>query len=144
MKVYFYFVTLSALLVCMTVNTTGLKAQYIQDDEILTAGEMVIVSVPSADTLIVTYRPGSSISETETFPVAGGRFEWLPRQAGIASLSTPGGPSQTVSVRFSTFPFAGFIVLILAGGILFGGAILASISLFGKTSPELFASRPDT
>lgn len=121
-----------------------LKAQYLNTHEVLKAGQEVQLTIPGADTLLVTYRPGSNISETIRIPVEGKHFTWTPREAGIVALSTPDGPTQNVSVRFDAFPFPGFVILIAAGSILFGGALFASVKLFGKESAEQIAARPDT
>lgn len=118
--------------------------QYAQTDEIVTAGRPIKLNISQADTLFVTYRPGTSISETISIPVTGEIYEWTPRKAGIVALSTPGGITQNVSVRFNDFPVSGLIILLGAGIILFGGALLASIKLFGKETPEQVTARPDT
>lgn len=120
------------------------QAQYVDANEIFTAEQPVNISVPQADTLIITYRPGSNIAETQIAAVSGDTYVWTPKEAGLVSLATPGGPVQTISVSFAGFPVQGFIVLIIAGGILFGGATYASINLFGKASPEDLTDRPDT
>ncbi|HEX6981810.1 MAG TPA: hypothetical protein VF181_03530 [Balneolaceae bacterium] len=123
---------------------TSAKAQYVEANEIFTAGQAVNVSVPQADTLIITYRPGSNIAEVQKVAVSGNTYKWTPKEAGLVSLATPGGPAQTVSVSFGGFPVQGLIVLIIAGSILFGGALYASVNLFGKASPEAITDRPDT
>lgn len=110
------------------------------------AGQPVTISLPEgADTLIVTYRPNSAISTQEILPVSAGQAQWTPVQAGIVSLSSPGIGSQNVSVRFSRPPAGGILVLILAGTILFGGAIFAMWHLFLSTAPRTDPTRrPDT
>lgn len=120
------------------------NAQYITTGETLIAGTPVTISVPQADTLFLTYRPGSNIAEIETVLTKEATYEWTPREAGIIALSTPNGPTQTVSVRFRSLSYQGLIVFILAGGILFGGALFASFKLFGKKSSKTLTDRPDT
>lgn len=88
-------------------------------------GDPVLVAIPaSADTLLVTYRPGSRIPTTQAIPTGGaGSVRWVPTRPGLVHLSVPGGgPGHYVSVRFRSRPTAGLAVLILAGSILFGGA----------------------
>lgn len=137
----FFIMILSTLSI---IRAAPANAQYVQADKVLTAEQPVIISVPETDSLTITYRPGSNIAEEQKVAVIGKSYEWTPKEAGLVSLSTPGGPSQTVSVRFSSFPFPGLIVLIIAAGILFGGALYASVSLFGETSSEMITERPDT
>jgi hypothetical protein len=140
-----FFITFFLLLsFCSTFMVQQTKAQYVQKNVVFTVGQPITFSGVDADTLIVTYRPGSNISHAEYIPLTNGSYTWIPESAGIISLSTPGGPSQTISVRFETLPLSGLIMLIVAGSILFGGAIAASIRLFGKESPEMVARRTDT
>ena len=75
----------------------------------------------------VTYRPGSSVEETLEIGMttAGGRLEWTPDKAGIATLnaSWEGGTTSTnVSVKFPRTPLGGMIIMILAGLLLLGGS----------------------
>lgn len=119
-------------------------AQYVAEDEVLVAGEPVTLTLPAADTLVITYRPGSNISRVEYVPVTGASYTWTPSEAGLVALATSEGPVQTVSVRFDEVPFAGLFILFAAGAILFGGATFASVKLFGKESPEMLTDRPDT
>lgn len=132
------------LVILAIVCATPARAQYVDANKIFTAGQPVSVSVPQADTLIITYRPGSNIADIQTVAVSGGMYQWTPTEAGLVSLATPGGAAQTVSVGFSGFPVQGLIVFIIAGSILFGGALYASVNLFGKSSPEAIIDRPDT
>jgi hypothetical protein len=141
----FRFSSLSIILLGIAmICTAPAKAQYVEANEIFTAGQTINVSVTQADTLIITYRPGSNIAEIQTVAVSGNSYQWTPKEAGLVSLSTPGGPVQTVSVSFGGFPAQGLIVLIIAASILFGGALYASVNLFGKTSPGIITDRPDT
>lgn len=118
--------------------------QYVQAGEVLIAGQPVTITAPGADTLVITYRPGSNISQVKRISLTETGYTWTPHTAGITALSTPGGAAQTVSVRFNRLPLPGLIVFIIAGTILFGGAALASVKLFGKGTPEMFTDRPDT
>lgn len=133
-----------ALVLSFLFSVSPAYAQYADADQVFVAGHPVTLTIPDADSLIITFRPGSNIAETQVVPVTEPNFKWIPREAGIVSLKTPGGPAQTVSVRFNSFPVPGFIVLIIAGGILFGGAAYASFNLFGKTSAGTVTDRPDT
>jgi hypothetical protein len=77
----------------------------------------------------VTYRPGSSVSRTEDIGVTGegGRVEWTPHLAGIATLNATwdGGTSTTnVSVRFAHTPLGGVAIMLLAGLLLVGGSVV--------------------
>ncbi len=77
----------------------------------------------------VTYRPGSSVEETLEIGVtgAGGRLEWTPSAAGIATLNAHwegGSTSTNVSVKFAGIPAGGLIIMILAGLLLLGGSVV--------------------
>ncbi len=134
----------SACILLLLAAARPAQAQYVAEDEAIVAGEPVTLSLPAADTLVITYRPGSNISRVERVPVTDASHTWTPREAGLVALSTPGGALQTVSVRFDSTPVWGLFILVLAGGILFGGATWASVNLFGKASPEMMTDRPDT
>ncbi len=136
---------LAAVFAFMILSSAShVKAQYIPEEEIIVAGQSVTITVPHSETLSIVYRPGSNISDTVRVPLEDAKYRWTPREAGIVALITPEGPVQTVSVRFEEFPLSGYIILFGAGFILFGGAIYASIKLFGKETPDEIASRPDT
>lgn len=109
-------------------------AQYQFSEEDLFVSREVTVSFPTpTDTLIVTYRPNSSIPIVEAIPTnAAGSATWTPRYPGVVAVATPGGPTQNVSVRFLTVPWNGVAVLTLAGLILFGGIIFAFRKLFDE------------
>lgn len=132
------------IFVFMLVATGIASAQYVTNQPVLSVGKPVTIQLPAADTLQITYRPGSNIAVTQKIFVDGTSYKWTPNSAGIVALSVPGKAVQTVSVQFERFPWAGFLVLIIAGGILFGGAIYASVNLFGKTPAENITNRPDT
>jgi hypothetical protein len=86
------------------------------------------VTLPApTDTLLATYRPSTSIAHVDTLV---GAQQWTPTEAGVVALSTPGGDTQNVSVRFARTPLAGLAVLLVAGLILFGGAGFAFRKLF--------------
>ena len=108
-------------------------AQYVPPEASLVVGRPVQITLPApSDTLTVTYRPNSSIDAVEhVAPAAGSAsLTWTPREAGVVQLTSSGGPAQNVSVRFSTPPISGILVLTLAGLILFGGAVFAFRKLF--------------
>ena len=84
------------------------------------------VGVPGAD-VSVTYRPGSSVEKTEVVGTTNdsGRIMWTPSTAGIASINMSWGEesaSINVSVRFSSAPWLGLVIMILAGLLLVGGS----------------------
>jgi hypothetical protein len=108
-------------------------AQFQRSAEDLFVGTPVTVTLPAgADTLLVTYRPNSAIATTDAIPATGGQVAWTPADAGVVALAVPGGARETVSVRFQDTPAAGMLVLVLAGTILFGGAIFAFRKLFER------------
>jgi hypothetical protein len=98
---------------------------YIQDDE----GN----SVPGAE-ITATYRPGSSVENTSIVGSTGksGRITWIPATAGIVTLSASWESatgdtvttSANVSVRFSSTPAGGLIIMVLAGLLLVGGSVV--------------------
>lgn len=134
----------SILFSAVLLIAPAVQAQYVQSDKIFVEGETIDIPLSGAESLTVTYRPGSKIAEKETILADNSMVTWKPKTAGIVALSTPDGPVQTVSVRFREYPFSGFVILILAAGILFGGAGFSAYKLFGKTSPDDLANRPDT
>lgn len=80
------------------------------------------------DTVRVTYRPNSEVlREAEVgMTDASGRLIWVPEDAGLAQLSVTtaeGSASRAVSIRFSSPPALGLVILLIAGLILFGGNI---------------------
>ena len=103
-------------------------------------GEEITIDVGTpVDTLVITYRPNSSVVKTDYVVnnTPGTQFTWASKSAGIVNLSytdrTGGSPttvSQGVSVRFNGLSAPGLIVMLLAGVILFGGATLAFRTLF--------------
>lgn len=118
----------------------GAAAQIVLGSDDLYVGRPVTVTVgPDADSLVVTYRPNSSISEVTVLPVEGGEIVWTPERPGVARLAVPGGPTVNASIRFQRTPIAGVVVLLLAGCILFGGAIFASIKLFERDDADAIA-----
>ncbi len=95
-------------------------------------GETVTITLAEPDSmLIVTYRPNSSIARADTLRASKltTTFEWAPRKAGVASLSTSRA-SRNVSVRFLGLSGSGIAVMIVAATLLFGGAAFAFRLLF--------------
>lgn len=90
----------------------------------------VTLAQPS-DMLVVTYRPNSSVLRRDTLrsdaPAAS--FAWTPDRAGVVALSTKDA-SRNVSVRFRGFSWQGLLVMLIAAGILFGGAGFAFRMMF--------------
>ncbi|MDX1667741.1 MAG: hypothetical protein R3350_10940 [Saprospiraceae bacterium] len=103
-------------------------------DEDPVAGEEVYLELPKPDSQVVlVYRPNSSLASTDTL-VADSlrvRFAWRPTEAGVYTIRA-GGQSRNVSVRFSGLSTSGILVMLIAGGILFGGVIFAFRILFRK------------
>ena len=98
------------------------------------------------DTLMVTYRPNSVVSQQDTLRVGGfDSVRWTPKRAGVVRIATSGGASQNVSVRFTEAPMSGLVILIGAGLILFGGAIFAMRKLLSGDAPRVMPEDlPDT
>lgn len=110
------------------------RAQLVADDAVATAGVPLQVHLPdAADTLHVTYRPGSRLAATEALPTHGRTtMTWTPPEAGLVRLSVAGGPAQNVAVRTAETPRSGVLVLLLAGSLLAGGAILTARNLTAR------------
>jgi hypothetical protein len=115
------------------------------------AGETVTISLDQPETqVVIAYRPNSSVVRRDTLrsDAPASEFSWTPQKAGVVALSTTSA-SRNVSVRFEGFSYPGLIVMLLAGGVLFGGVIFAFRVLFSKTKPgEPIdfdpSTRPDT
>jgi hypothetical protein len=115
------------------------------------AGEAVTISLDQPETqVVIAYRPNSSVVRRDTLRSDGptSEFSWTPQKAGVVALSTSSA-SRNVSVRFEGFSYPGLVVMLLAGGILFGGVIFAFRVLFSKTKRGEDvdfdpATRPDT
>lgn len=108
--------------------------------------------VPGA-ALEVLYRPNSETSHATTLTAgADGRVEWVPEDAGLATLTARAAPGAellagvNVAVRFGGFPAAGAVIMILAACLLFGGVIVGFVSLLrqGPTPPEEAVEPPST
>lgn len=100
-------------------------------EDLYVAQEVTITLPVPADTLFVTYRPGSTIPIREAVPVADQQtVAWTPRYPGVVALATADGTAQNVSVRFQSIPGDGVLVLVLAGCILFGGIAFSFRKLF--------------
>ncbi len=115
-------------------------------DEVIT----VTLAEPATE-LMVTYRPNSGVVEKTpiTLAEASTTFSWTPDRAGIATLSA-GSASKNVSIRFSSFPLLGLMIMLGAASILFGGAFFAFRILFrdSRGSPATYDTdmmhHPDT
>lgn len=90
----------------------------------------------AAAAVTVTYRPNSRTARRrELAPTdAAGRSEWTPENAGIVTLEATardGTPlaEVNVAVRFGGMPPSGLAVIVIAGGLLFGGAALGFVLL---------------
>jgi hypothetical protein len=107
-------------------------AQYISKNVVLTTGQPVKIAINDAKILTIIYHPGGNTSSKRQLRVQPPNYDWTPSRAGLYVLSTPGGPSQTVSVRFRSFPIKGLIILLIAFVVLFGGAGFASYHVFSR------------
>lgn len=98
------------------------------------------------------YRPNSQTSFTETVGAtdAAGRLSWVPRDAGIVTLSArPAGggdtlAAHTVAVRYGGFPASGLTIMVVAGLLLFGGAALGLVELLRSDKPTPATEPPST
>lgn len=81
--------------------------------------------------LIITYRPNSSVIRRDTLraDTPATAFNWTPEQAGVVALAA-GDATSNVSVRFQGLSWGGILVMIIAAGILFGGATFAFRTMF--------------
>ncbi len=127
--------TLLALLVFAATPGTAQPITIMPEIPVLGQESTLRFGMP-VDTVFVTYRPNSSIAARDTIRIGGfDSMKWMPKQAGVVQIGLPGGASQNVSVRFTEPPVSGIFVLILAGLILFGGAIFAMRALFSDGAP---------
>ncbi len=128
-----------------------LSAQISLSDEKPEQGESITVQLEApASMLVIAYRPNSSVVRRDTLfsDTPATEFSWTPERAGVVALSTESA-SRNVSVRFQGFSWEGLLVMVLAGAILFGGAIFAFRVLFSEAEEGQSvdidpATRPDT
>jgi hypothetical protein len=106
------------------------EAQYIPETHKLISGQPVTISVSGANQLWIVSHPGGNTSRKRKISLHTSTYKWTPPRAGLYTISTPGGPAQTVSVRFGYFPVKGLIIFSIAFIILFGGAALSSYVIF--------------
>ncbi|MEM6286584.1 MAG: hypothetical protein AAF845_05465 [Bacteroidota bacterium] len=93
--------------------------------EIPIRGEPVEVTFSApVDSVTVTYRPGAVTASVETFAPGAATFAFTPERAGVVSVAGGDG-SQNVSVRFRSTPLGGILVMLVAGVVLCGGAVVA-------------------
>lgn len=125
---------LGLLVTVACVAATPAHAQFIADGVDVTIEAPVLATLPhDADTLRITYRPGSQLATTEALPTHGQRtLAWTPVRTGLATLAVDAGPTQNVTIRPATFPLSGLIVLLCAGGFLAGGAWRATRHLIAS------------
>lgn len=89
--------------------------------------------------LVAVHLPGSEVEKVDEVGATreDGTIEWTPPWPGLveltASLKRPGEEgkdivnktSKTISVRFEGLPWQGILVMLFAGGLLFGGMIIS-------------------
>jgi hypothetical protein len=97
---------------------------------------------PSGASLWVVYRPNSQTVDADTKPIGyfsdEGKITWTPRAPGIATITVRDSESVeiatlNVAICFSSTPASGILVMVLAGLLLFGGAILSLRLALKKT-----------
>ena len=120
----------------------------VADDERPLRGQVVRLTVteggrPAAGARVsAVYRPNSETQhESELAAVdSSGTVLWTPEYTGPVTLEvrpagTPSGPEPpaaaalTVAVRYGGLPASGLFIMILAGVLLFGGAIVSMVLL---------------
>ena len=138
----------SLLLVTLWLGVATTAAAQIEvSTEPLVAGQPVTLEFAEpTDTVTVTYRPNSQTSTSETFTLGGQRtLEWTPEHAGVVQVTTADA-TRNLSVRFTSLPGLGVLIMTLAGLILFGGATFAMTLLLrdGHRIEIDPTQRPDT
>ncbi len=126
MRVLLFFLCLVALL------PRAAAAQFLPEGALVVRGQPIQLTLPSPtpDTLHVIYRPSAAVSHTDHVRTDGAQtLVWTPSTAGVVRLAA-GDVAQNVSVRYVSPPISGIFVLLIAGFILFGGAIYALRKLF--------------
>lgn len=118
------------------VAVPGASAQITASPERLVVGQPTTLSFGApADTVVVTYRPGSRTSSVDTLAAAGAStVSWTPRAAGLVQVGAA-GTRTTLSVRFARTPLSGLFVMLGAGLVLFGGAAFALRLLMREDEP---------
>jgi hypothetical protein len=145
-----------ALLVLLAlVPTAGLGYELHLEDAYPVRDRGVHVTVtrdgaPAAGVVVeVHYRPNSQTTSVETLPLTdeAGTTEWRPSDAGIVTLVARWPDSEeilttrNVAVRFGGFPGEGILVLLVAGVLLFGGAVLGFVRLL-RPPPHVPVEEP--
>ena len=127
---------------------TPLAADLTADGDFPVVGKTQNVSLTGVEdvsdmTLWVVYSP---TSETQTEEEIGrfradGRIAWKPSRFGIATLSARGDDGgvvvgENVAILFAETPVAGVMVMLFAGVLLFGGAVISMWSVLKSGLPE--------
>lgn len=129
--------TLLAFLLLFVLSP--LSGQIQLSNEFPVKGEPVEITLEEpGDRIYFTYRPRSSVARTDSLSAEAPatRFNWTPRDAGVVTIRA-GEASRNVSVRFGGISTSGLIVMLLAGGILFGGVGFAFRILFQEGKEQL-------
>ncbi|MCB0566798.1 MAG: hypothetical protein H6573_32265 [Lewinellaceae bacterium] len=146
MQTILNFLLAAALLLSVGIPVS---AQIIVPDN-LVVRQMATITIDTGklDTIVVTYRPNSSIVRSEILLPQGGRntFLWTPQKVGIVRLSSKTSGTRNVSVQFEKASYSGILVMALAAVILFGGAAFSFKTLLEKEEGKEVISRkhPDT
>jgi hypothetical protein len=113
-------------------------AQIDLDREIIRSGDFVEIDPPmGADSMRMTYRPGTAFEKTATIATRGGPFVWEAELSGVYLLTADDGTERAVVVRFRHAPLAGMLVF---AGVL----ALLTIALTGTLAVSRRVARVDT
>lgn len=127
-------------LLCLLIySPTALANIDVSTDSPKVGQRITLTFGTTVDTLLVTYRPNSSVANRDTISInpPATSVEWASAYPGLVALayvdksqSPPARVTRNLSVRFDGLSVSGLVVMLLAGTILFGGAATAFRSLF--------------
>ena len=103
-------------------------------DKFPTTGKSTTIKTDTLEqTVELTYSPGSKVEAKETVKAQGTRLVlWRPQRPGVVSIAAPNHATKNVSVRFDGVPLSGLVIMMLAGAVLFGGALFSLRSLLAE------------